>query len=229
MSRNCSILNSKLLGEYLNYFLVGREKKIDDFLILSHRMQNRIMSRLSHELLYYGSYGSLFEVKHRGRPIKYRGYLNRYITSICNSIVQIKSCSIPRVLYHGTTLTFLKDILKDGLLPSCAGKCYFKDKEKKVWFTTNLCVAEGFAWNAIKIHGGEPTILVIKPIDVELRLDIIEKIESSSGNISAFKTYRRYFTECIVEPNKIVDALILPKMYMVNSVFDMIQGFRVKD
>jgi hypothetical protein len=117
---------------------------------------------------------------------------------------------VPDNLYHGTTTTFLPDIMKEGLLPSKVGLNWNEDKEKRVYLTDSLYAAEFFALHAQHNHGGATVIFRVCAKDLKSKLmPKYEKILTES--IRIYEAYKQFLIEEPIPPRYIRNFYLLPE------------------
>ena len=89
------------------------------------------------------------------------------------------------ILGHLTTSIFLDSILQNGLLSPKKTNIYSNDDmlmeghENYIWLTSHLDIV--FAQNAVKKHGGEPILILVKIEPHKLELDNLFNRHSSEG------------------------------------------------
>lgn len=125
----------------------------------------------------------------------------------------------PDTLYHGTSSVNASNILKEGLNPIKAGQVWKEDamgEEEFIahwsYLTDSLYAAEYFAHAAEVRIGGDPIILKVnvKGIKESLFFDI-EQFEEENNPIKlGFDTYKEFWLEQPLPPNRIKDGYHLP-------------------
>jgi len=174
-----------------------------------------------------------FKVKTMKSWFGLRKYLDIYTKNIFNCMPKLSKLlktqsipisDVPDVLYHGTTTMFLPEIMREGLLPSKAGKCWNKNREKRVYLTDSLYAAEAYAINASDKFGGEPVILLIHIRNRKDKLKLSCE-ESNETHSSVFDIFIRFFTEDIIPREEIKDCYIFPKEKSLYLLIAMIKDY----
>jgi len=160
--------------------------------------------------------------------IGYISFLDFYTENMYDCILNLVKLrqegrvAVPDFLYHGTTTTFLHDILMKGLLPEKAGQCWKEDSEKRIFLTDSMYAAELFALKAVVVYGGEPIIFVVDVSNLKSNLALDEETFEKEYP-TVFDTYKQYSFEEPISPREIRDYYILPKD---KSIFQLIETIR---
>lgn len=183
---------------------------------------------------------SLFSETKNIEPIKTKksilftsDYIHVFSITFFHSLISLKELmssmrilidQIPNTLYHGTTTKFLPEIIKEGLLPIKAGKCWKDVNDQQVYLTDSLFAAEFFALKATKKFGGEPVILLINVKGLKEKFKVgIERFDKETP--SAFDIYKEFSIEEPISPKRIKDWYIFREHQSLFILLNQIQSF----
>jgi len=104
-----------------------------------------------------------------------------------------------------------------------AGRCWSEDKEKRVFLTDNLYVAEYYGIKAMQKFGGNPLVLVVNTEGLGNFLKGGSE-RFDRDNLAIFDYYTQFWSEESVAPERIVEWLILPKNQSMYWIFTEIRN-----
>jgi len=197
---------------------------------LISRVRRRLAAFLYDCLL---SYRRTFKVETMKSWFGLRKYLDIYTKNIFNRIPKLSKLittkaiyfsDVPNLLYHGTTTVFLPEIMREGLLPSKAGKCWNNNREKRVYLTDSIYAAESYALKASYKFDGEPVILLINIRNRKDRLKLIYE-KSNELHSSVFDIFIQFFLEDIIPREQIKDYYIFSKEKSLFLLIAMIKDY----
>jgi len=166
--------------------------------------------------------------------LSFEKYVEIYVENIFNSTLTLLESQkrqghilFSPILYHGTTTGSLDKIMKEGLLPSKAGKIWFEDRYKRSYMTDSMYAADFFALTAAK-SSEQPVIL---EINIEDLIDTIKSLDFERLNhkyLSIFDIYKQFYLDQKLPPENIVNYYIFERGQSIFYVLRKINEFYAK-